>query len=78
MKGGAKVYQRLIESTTTLPLTADEIHDIGLREVARIKSEMEAVKTRTGFKGTLAAILRISAHRPQVRAGDQGGAARRL
>ncbi len=53
MKGGAKVYQRQIESTTTLPLTADEIHETGLREVARIKSEMEAVKARTGFKGTL-------------------------
>ncbi|HEY0129833.1 MAG TPA: DUF885 domain-containing protein [Allosphingosinicella sp.] len=53
MKGGAKVYQRQIESTTTLPLTADEIHATGLREVARIKSEMEAVKARTGFKGTL-------------------------
>jgi uncharacterized protein (DUF885 family) len=53
MKGGAKVYQRQIESTTTLPLAAEEIHQTGLREVARIKSEMEAVKTRTGFKGTL-------------------------
>jgi uncharacterized protein (DUF885 family) len=53
MKGGAEVYRRLIESTTTLPLTADEVHNTGLREVARIKSEMEAVKTRTGFKGTL-------------------------
>jgi uncharacterized protein (DUF885 family) len=53
MKGGAEVYQRLIESTTTLPLTADEVHNLGLREVARIKSEMEAVKAATGFKGTL-------------------------
>jgi uncharacterized protein (DUF885 family) len=53
MKGGAQVYQRLIESSTTLPLTADEVHNLGLREVARIKSEMEAVKTATGFKGTL-------------------------
>ncbi|HEX8571714.1 MAG TPA: DUF885 domain-containing protein [Allosphingosinicella sp.] len=53
MKGGAEVYRRLIESTTTLPLSADEVHNTGLREVARIKSEMEAVKTRTGFKGTL-------------------------
>jgi uncharacterized protein (DUF885 family) len=54
MKGGAEVYQRLIESTTTLPLTADEVHNLGLREVARIKSEMESVKARTGYKGTLA------------------------
>ncbi|HYI40153.1 MAG TPA: DUF885 domain-containing protein [Allosphingosinicella sp.] len=53
MKGGAKVYRRQIESTTTLPLTADEIHETGLREVARIKSEMEAVKARAGFAGTL-------------------------
>ncbi|HET9637613.1 MAG TPA: DUF885 domain-containing protein [Allosphingosinicella sp.] len=53
MKGGAKVYQRQIESNTTLPLTAGEIHDIGLREVARIKAEMETIRTRTGFKGTL-------------------------
>jgi uncharacterized protein (DUF885 family) len=54
MKGGAEVYQRAIESTTTLPLTADEVHNTGLKEVARIRSEMEAVKAATGFKGTLA------------------------
>ncbi|HEU0097570.1 MAG TPA: DUF885 domain-containing protein [Allosphingosinicella sp.] len=54
MKGGAKVYRRLIESNTTLPLTAGEVHEIGLREVARIKGEMEGIKTRTGFKGSLA------------------------
>jgi uncharacterized protein (DUF885 family) len=53
MKGGGRVYQRQIESITTLPLTADEIHKTGLAEVARIRSEMEAVRTRTGFKGTL-------------------------
>ena len=53
MKGGARVYQRLIESNTTLPLTADEVHKLGLSEVARIKSEMESVKAATGFKGTL-------------------------
>ncbi|HEX8622174.1 MAG TPA: DUF885 domain-containing protein [Allosphingosinicella sp.] len=53
MKGGKEVYQRLIESTTTLPLTAEEVHNTGLSEVARIKSEMEAVKTRSGFSGTL-------------------------
>jgi uncharacterized protein (DUF885 family) len=54
MKGGPALYQRLIESTTTLPLTADEIHSLGLSEVARIRSGMEAIKTEVGFKGTLA------------------------
>ena len=53
MKGGDKLYQQLIESTTTLPMTADEIHQLGLSEVARITQGMEKVKTEVGFKGTL-------------------------
>ncbi len=53
MKGGAVLYQQLIESTTTLPLKPDEIHNLGLSEVARIRTAMEAVKTEVGFKGTL-------------------------
>jgi uncharacterized protein (DUF885 family) len=48
------MYRRLIEQNTTLPLTADDVHNLGLREVARIRGEMEAVKTRAGFTGTLA------------------------
>jgi len=53
MKGGDKLYQQLIESTTTLPLTANEIHALGLSEVARITQGMEKVKQEVGFKGTL-------------------------
>jgi uncharacterized protein (DUF885 family) len=53
MKGGDKVYSYLIESNTTLPLTAEAVHKLGLSEVARIKGEMEKVKTQVGFKGTL-------------------------
>jgi len=54
MRGGDRMYQRLIESNTTLPLTADYVHNLGLSEVARIRGEMEAVKQRAGFGGTLA------------------------
>lgn len=54
MPGGAKLYSYLIESNTTLPLTADYVHKLGLSEVARITREMEAIKTKVGFKGTLA------------------------
>ncbi len=54
MKGGPALYALAIEQTTTLPLTADEIHNTGLAEVARIKKGMEAVKTEVSFKGTLA------------------------
>ena len=54
MKGGEKLYDYLIEDTTTLPLKAAEVHQIGLDEVARIKAEMEGIKEEVGFKGTLA------------------------
>jgi uncharacterized protein (DUF885 family) len=53
MKEGDKLYRHLVESTTTLPLTPDEIHQTGLREVARITGEMEKVKQEVGFNGTL-------------------------
>ena len=66
MKGGDKLYRYLVQSTTTLPLTPEEIHQTGLSEVARITGEMEKVKQEVGFKGTLRAILRPSAHRSEV------------
>jgi len=53
MKGGATLYAQLIQSTTTLPLTADYVHDLGLSEVKRIRTEMEKVRQQVGFKGTL-------------------------
>ena len=54
MKGGEALYSQMIESTTTLPLTADYLHNLGLSEVARIRTGMEQVKNEVGFKGTLA------------------------
>ncbi len=54
MKGGPVLYQHLIEGTTTLPLTAEYLHNLGLSEVSRITSDMEAVKAEVGFDGTLA------------------------
>ncbi|MCB2087447.1 MAG: DUF885 domain-containing protein [Sphingomonadaceae bacterium] len=53
MKGGDVLYARLIENTTTLPLTAEYLHELGLSEVARIRGEMEKVKQEVGFSGTL-------------------------
>jgi len=54
MRGGDILYRRLIQENTTLPLTADYVHNLGLSEVARIRGEMEAIKNRVGFQGTLA------------------------
>ena len=53
MPGGVKLYEYLIEANTTLPLKAEDVHQLGLSEVARILKEMEAQKTKVGFKGTL-------------------------
>lgn len=57
MKGGDKVYAYLIEQNTTLPLTAAQVHEIGLAEVARIRGEMEAAAHAAGFTGTLAELF---------------------
>jgi uncharacterized protein (DUF885 family) len=53
MPDGATYYKAMIEKFTTLDLTAQQIHDIGLGEVARIRAEMEATKQRAGFAGTM-------------------------
>ncbi|BDD07869.1 hypothetical protein FUAX_03010 [Fulvitalea axinellae] len=50
---GEKFYQYALEKITTTKLTAEEIHNIGLKEVERIHGEMTAIKDKVGFKGTL-------------------------
>jgi uncharacterized protein (DUF885 family) len=50
---GAAYYNERLAQQTTTTLTADEIHEIGLREVTRIRSEMEAIRQSVGFEGTL-------------------------
>ena len=65
LKGGAAYYRYMIEQNTTLPLTAAEVHQLGLNEVARITAEMEGVKAKTGFKGDLPAFFRFMTSDPQ-------------
>ncbi len=50
---GENYYNQRLRLMTTVDLTADEIHNIGLSEVARLRGEMEAIMTQTGFTGTL-------------------------
>ncbi len=54
LPNGAAWYAWRIKTETSTDLTADQIHEIGLAEVKRIRAEMERVKTESGFKGTLA------------------------
>lgn len=53
MKNGDKIYEFLARDYTTTDLTPKEIHERGLAEVARIRAEMEKIKQRVGFGGTL-------------------------
>ncbi|MDC9721794.1 MAG: DUF885 domain-containing protein [Urechidicola sp.] len=56
---GSAYYQNRIHYYTTLDLTADEIHQKGLEEVARIKSEMMQVINEVNFEGSFAEFLKF-------------------
>lgn len=57
LPNGTAFYNERIANQTTTNLTADEIHSIGLKDVARLRSEMEIVKADFGFAGTLQAFF---------------------
>ena len=54
---GAEFYAFRLRSSTTTKMSADEVHELGLREVARIHHEMEAIMRRVGFTGDLPAFF---------------------
>ncbi|MCW8108629.1 DUF885 domain-containing protein [Alteromonas ponticola] len=55
---GQRWYEYQIQTHTTLPLTAEEIHEFGQNEVKRILKEMRAVKEEVGFEGDLQAFFK--------------------
>jgi uncharacterized protein (DUF885 family) len=57
LANGKAWYEYRIETNTTLPLTADEIHTFGQQQVARILAEMTKVKETLGFEGDLTAFF---------------------
>jgi uncharacterized protein (DUF885 family) len=65
MPDGDAYYQAMIEKFTTLDLTAKQIHEMGLKEVARIEAEMRATKERADFKGTMAEFFHFLRTDPQ-------------
>ena len=50
---GIAYYNHMLANSTTTELTADEVHEIGLSEVARLREQMIAVKDKFGYEGTL-------------------------
>ena len=53
LPNGIAFYNQMLRNWTTTDLTANDIHQIGLDEVARLRAEMEAIKDRVGFSGDL-------------------------
>lgn len=65
MPGGEAYYKQQIHQYTTLDLTPQQIHEIGLKEVARIQKEMDAVIKQVEFKGSFAQFLTFLRTDPQ-------------
>jgi uncharacterized protein (DUF885 family) len=65
MPGGREYYAHLVRRFTTLPLTAEQVHQTGLAEVARIRAEMLAAMKRTGFEGEFPAFLEMLRTEPR-------------
>ncbi|WP_339836818.1 DUF885 domain-containing protein [uncultured Maribacter sp.] len=58
-ENGKDFYNYRLKVFTTTGLTADEVHEIGLKEVARIKGEMMAIKEKVAFDGDLNAFFKF-------------------
>ena len=53
LPGGTETYEYLVQLHTSTRMTPDEIHNLGIQEVARIREEMEKAKEAIGFQGNL-------------------------
>jgi uncharacterized protein (DUF885 family) len=52
--GGKEYYRALVKQTTTLDVSPERVHEIGVRGIERLNRELDEVRTRVGFSGTLA------------------------
>jgi uncharacterized protein (DUF885 family) len=55
--GGVEIYQFQVRRQTTVDMEIKAIHELGLREVARLRADMEATIPKTGFKGNFAQFI---------------------
>lgn len=64
---GKDLYVIYSRQWTTTEMTPDEIHNLGLKEVARLNTEMEKVKNQVGFKGTLKDFFNEVRNKPELK-----------
>jgi uncharacterized protein (DUF885 family) len=65
LPNGEAYYNRQLATYTTLPMTADDVHRLGMSEVQRIKKEMAVIRDEVGFDGDLAAFFEFIRTDPQ-------------
>ncbi|WKE66172.1 DUF885 domain-containing protein [Gallaecimonas kandeliae] len=76
---GDAFYDWRLKEITTTNLSAQQIHDLGLKQVARIQKEMEAIKDKVGFRGDLKAFFEHMRTDPRFYyPNDEAGRARYL
>jgi uncharacterized protein (DUF885 family) len=64
-KNGAEQYSTLLRYYTTTDMNPDQIHELGVRQVARIHGEMRGIMSQVGFTGTLQQFFAHMRTRPQ-------------
>jgi uncharacterized protein (DUF885 family) len=65
LPNGRAYYAYVVRRHTTTDMTPDQVHELGLREVARIRREMDAIIAETGFQGSFAEFLAFLRSDPQ-------------
>ncbi len=63
--GGSAYYEDMVRYYTTIDISADEVHQIGLKEVARIRAAMEDIISEVGFEGSFEDFLTFLRTDPQ-------------
>jgi uncharacterized protein (DUF885 family) len=66
LPNGSALYAAYVKQWTTTNMTPKDIHTLGLQEVARLKAEMEKVKTQVGFKGTIIEFFEVVRNKKEL------------
>ncbi len=67
LPNGKEIYAEAVKEWTTTNMSPEEIHQLGLKEVARLNKEMEAVKNQVGFKGTIKEFFIEVRNKPELK-----------
>ena len=67
LPNGKEIYAASVKEWTTTNMSPEEIHQLGLKEVARLNKEMEAVKNQVGFKGTIKEFFIEVRNKPELK-----------